>query len=234
MVYTEILPDGFRFEMIWVKGGTFLMGSTPEVDYLPKIKKTVSGFYMSQYLVTQALWYSITGKNPSFFKGKNKPVEQVSWYDVQEFLEALTERTQKQYRLPTEAEWEFAAIGGLYAQNLNFSGSDKLKEVGWYSLNSNGQTRPVGLKLPNELGLYDMSGNIWEWCADHWHGNYEDAPVDGSAWIAGGDKQRRVVRGGSWGYSDYDCRPSNRDRNIADDRSSYIGFRIARSCPPQL
>ncbi|MCR9054939.1 MAG: formylglycine-generating enzyme family protein [Phaeodactylibacter xiamenensis] len=216
--YIEKLPDDTSFEMVWIEGGEFMMGSTPKIQYLPSVRKQVRGFYMAKHLVTQSLWYSITGENPSFFKGENQPVEQVSWYDVQAFLKALNKRTEKQYRLPTEAEWEFAAIGGVYAQKLNYAGSNRLKEVGWYDKNSQAQTHPVGLKFPNQLGLYDMSGNVWEWCVDH---RYKHS--DGSSQII----EEAVARGGSWLISENLCHPSNQTWINTRTRFSHIGFRLA-------
>ena len=170
-------------------------------------------------------------------------MEQVSWDDAQAFLEKLNALPEVQryleqldpqgdkFRLPSEAEWEFAARGGRNTNGFKYAGSNKLKEVGWYDENSYYETKPVGLKFPNELGLYDMSGNVYEWCADAWHGNYEDAPEDGSAWMEGGDQNIRVVRGGSWDGVTLNCRVADRYRFITDDRSSLIGFRLARYSP---
>ncbi|WP_282776071.1 formylglycine-generating enzyme family protein [Phaeodactylibacter xiamenensis] len=236
-IYEEHLPGGMSFEMIKVEGGTFKRGEEQQLV-------TVPGFYIGKYPVTQAVWTAIMKENPSYFKGINHPVERVNWEDVQAFLKNLYGLTGEKYRLPSEAEWEYAARGGEQIrmdaarggksnQGLQYAGSNKLKEVGWSRSNSNGQTQPVGLKLSNELDLYDMSGNVWEWCADHWHENHEGAPVDGSAWITGGNKDRRVVRGGSWIDDDNDCRPSYRDRYNTNNRLNYIGFRLARYHPPE-
>ena len=139
---------------------------------------------------------------------EDHPVINVTWYGAIAYCDWLSEKEGQPYRLPSEAEWEYVARGGVKSKGFLYAGGHKLKEVGWYSKNSHGQTKPVGLKQPNELGLYDMSGNVREWCADHWHENYNGAPTDGSAWVTGGDASRRVVRGGSWFNYDYRCRVS--------------------------
>lgn len=225
-IYEEHLPGGVSFEMVKVEGGTFKRGKEQQVV-------TVPDFYIGKYLVTQSVWTVIMKENPSDFKGENHPVENVSWDDIQVFIKNLYGLTGKKYRLSSEAEWEYAARGGIYNQGQRYAGSNNLKEVGWYRTNSNGQTHPVGLKMPNELGLYDMSGNVWEWCADHWHIDYEGAPVDGSPWTTGGDEERRVVRGGSWYSNVFDCRPSNRSWGITNVQSGDIGFRLARYHLPE-
>ena len=173
----------------------------------------------------EGIWKVAT---PGFeqYVGK-KPVINVTWYGAVAYCEWLSAQTDDNYRLPTEAEWEYAARGGK-SNRFTYSGSQKLKEVGWYDDNSHGQTHPVGLKLPNELGLYDMSGNVDEWCADHWHENYKGAPKDGSAWVTGGEATRRVVRGGSWYFDDLNSRVSYRFRYYSDSRDYDIGFRVAR------
>ncbi|MDX1942862.1 MAG: formylglycine-generating enzyme family protein [Saprospiraceae bacterium] len=229
-IYTETLPDGTSFELIRIEGGSFRMGNDDESAYRwekPAHLVHAPSFHLGKYPVTQALWESVMGENPSYFKGSNRPVEQVSWDDVQIFIEKLNKITKRNYRLPSEVEWEYAARGGKQSKGFQFSGGNKLKEVGWYRENSHDETKPVGLKLPNELGLYDMSGNVREWCADAWHENYEGAPEDGSVWTTGGDQARRVVRGGSWSSLDDSCRVSNRYFSLADIRSYYRGFRLA-------
>ncbi len=159
---------------------------------------------------------------------ENHPIVAVSWYGAVEYCKWLSAQTAQPYRLPSEAEWEFAARGGNAGLNFRYAGGNKLKEVGWYEKNSHVETKPVGLKLPNELELYDMSGNVWEWCADHWRENYDGAPQDGSAWTEGGDADRRVVRGGSWGDDDDYCRVSVRYWYFTLGRYYIIGFRLAR------
>ena len=151
---------------------------------LPVHEVQVPGFYIGKYPVTQALYSLITGENPSRSKGDNHPVEQVSWEEAKAFIQQLNQNTRKNYRLLTEAEWEYAARGGKFSEDYLYAGSDNLKEVGWYEENNspNG-TKAVGQKLPNELGIFEMSGNVDEWCEDDYHETYNGAPTDGSAWI---------------------------------------------------
>ena len=165
--FTEKLEKGLSFEMVYVAGGEFEMGrkDAEAEDWEKPVHKVIlSPFFMSKYLVTQELWESVMGDNPSSFKGTDRPVEKVSWNDAQVFVEKLNVQTGKQYRLPTEAEWEYAARGGKRSMGFLYAGSDKLKEVGWYDANSGNETHPVGQLLGNELGIYDLSGNVWEWC----------------------------------------------------------------------
>ena len=231
-VFSQLLPGAnLSFLMISIEGGTFLMGSEdPEARDREKPVHTVAvpSFYMAKYPVTQALWKAVMGNNPSYFQGDQRPVEQVSWDDAQAFIQQLNEQTGENYRLPTEAEWEYAARGGIYGQGFKYAGSNKLKEVGWYDGNSHGETKPVGLKFLNELGLYDMSGNVWEWCQDVWHENYDGAPKDGSAWLKGGNDRIRVVRGGAWNNVTEVCRVAYRYWDVLDSRFLNVGFRFAQ------
>ena len=240
--YTETLPDGTTFTMLPIQGGSFMMGSNESDREQPIHRVTVPDFYLCEHLVTQAVWQAIMGNNPSHFKGKQKnPVENVSWHDVQAFIEKLnawekthpnTDRPPGYYCLPSEAQWEYAARGGNLSQGFTYAGSNHLDEVGYYDRNSAQQTRPVGLLYPNELGLYDMSGNVWEWCQDEWHKNYEGAPTDGSA--KGNTKDTiiikmgnilRVVRGGSWLNNPLNCPVScRRSSNHYDP----MGCRLSR------
>ncbi|NDV60133.1 formylglycine-generating enzyme family protein [Bacteroides sp. 519] len=217
-------------EMIHVEGGTFTMGATSEqsgdsYDWeLPVHQVTLSSYSIGKYEVTQLQWKQVMGNNPSHFKGDNLPVENVSWDDVQEFISKLNALTGKRYRLPTEAEWEYAARGGNKSQGYKYSGSHSISNVGWYTDNSNNTTHAVGTKSPNELGIYDMSGNVWEWCAD-WYGAYSiNAQTNPKGPATGG---RRVLRGGSWSYIAGYCRVSYRDYFTPADRDSYLGFRLA-------
>lgn len=216
------------FDMIFVKGGTFKMGSNNSDYEKPVHEVSVPDYYIGKYPVTQKLWQEIMGDNPSNFKGDDNPVERVSWNDIQAFLKKLNTKTGKNYRLPTEAEWEYAARGGLNGQATKYAGSDDIGEVAWYRDNSGNKTHPVGQKKANELGLYDMSGNVWEWCQDKWHDNYEGVPTDGSAW-EDGKGSYRVGRGGSWNYGAGNCRVSYRDHWIPDFMFSSLGFRLAHS-----
>ncbi len=168
---------GVTFEMVPVEGGTFTMGAADDDNYAfnwekPAHEVTLSSYYIGKTEVTQALWKAVMGSNPSRFKGDNLPVEQVSWDDCQKFIRRINAATGKQFRLPTEAEWEYAARGGNQSKGYKYSGSNNLDKVAWYGEDwETGSTHPVGKKQPNELGLYDMSGNVWEWCAD-WYGDY--------------------------------------------------------------
>ncbi len=190
----------------------------------------MNDFYLGEFPVTQDLWEAVTGENPARFKGPRRPVDSVSWDRVQNFIQTLNGVTKTVYRLPTEAEWEYAARGGPFweSEGYRYAGSDLLEQVGWYEKNSGGETRDVGLLLPNALGLYDMSGNVWEWCADTWHDNYKGAQVNGAAW-EGGQKNTAVLRGGSWYDDDISCRVARRDWCYRTVRLNYIGFRLARA-----
>ena len=224
------LPTPFR--MIHIPGGTFRMGSPPgapdsDDSERPDHDVTLSDFWLGELPVTQDLWQAVMGSNPSSFKGLRRPVETVSWDDAQVFIEKLNRLTNKTYRLPTEAEWEYAARGGNTGLGFQYAGSDLLLQVGWNIENSDQQTHEVGLLMPNELGLYDMSGNVWEWCQDAWHDNYEGAPEDGSAWEKGGSPDR-VLRGGCWDGMDDSCRSADRYDGGPEIRSYYVGLRLAQ------
>lgn len=231
----ETLSGGLlEFDMIFVEGGTLLMGGAdPDAydDEKPVHKVRLPGFFISKYPVTQALWKAVlNGDDPSYFKGDLRPVEQVSWVDIAErFLPELIRRTDKNYRLPTETEWEYAVRGGKYSEGYLYAGSDKLSEVGWYKENSGMETREVGLLYPNELGIFDMSGNVWEWVEDHWHDHYKGAPTDGSAWLGQGKGAHRVYRGGYWGSLARVCRASYRYHDSPGYRNRLLGFRLTLS-----
>jgi len=221
-------------EMVAVQGGTFMMGCTSEQSSdcddceKPAHEVTVSSFYIGKYEVTQAQWRSIMVNNPSpsHFKGDSLPVEQVSWDDVQEFIHKLNEQTGKQYRLPTEAEWEFAARGGVKSNGNKYSGSNNLEDVAWYSKNSENITHPVGQKQSNELDIYDMSGNVWEWCND-WFGNYSNKAQTNPQGHSFG--LYRIYRGGSWYSYSRLVRVSYRISSSSADRDYCLGFRLACS-----
>jgi sulfatase modifying factor 1 len=232
--YTQTLPDGLSFTLMPVKGDSFQIGSEDGGPFgyeKPPRLIRVKDFYIGTYPVTQALWKAVMGNNPSFFAGDHRPVETVSWDEAKVFIDKLNEKTGRVapglvYRLPTEAEWEYAARGGQLSKGYLYAGSDDLKEVGWYDENSHGETKPVGLKDANELDLYDMSGNVWEWVEDHWHDNYAGIPADGSAWTDGEEGSARVLRGGSWSHGSRGCRVAFRFRHWPDSRSGGIGFRL--------
>ena len=230
--FIEKLNDTISFEMVYVEGGSFMMGrQDDEADEYekPVHKVTLSGFYIGKFQVTQDVWKAMMENNPSRFQGDDLPVEEVSWDDTQAFLEKLNGKTGKNYRLLSEAEWEYAARGGQKSQGYKYAGSNKLKDVGWYNGNSYGATKPVGLKYPNELGIYDMSGNVWEWVADHWHDNYESAPDDSSAWVDRDKRAFRVIRGGGWASSARNCRVAFRSNLDPSYRNFNVGFRLGLS-----
>ena len=224
---TLSFPD-LDLDLILVEGGNFAMGDSERKfdSEQPEHQVEVASFYIGQYPVTQRLWQAVMDKNPSMFQGERRPVERVSWNDAQSFIATLNRETGKTFRLPTEAQREYAARGGKYSQGYAYSGSDKLKQVGWNADNSNGETHDVGLLLANELGIYDLSGNVWEWCEDDYHSNYEGAPEDGSAWIDTPRGDPRVLRGGSYFNTALDCRSTSRSGYHPDDRSNGIGFRL--------
>ena len=230
----EILRDASG-RMVRVEGGTFAMGCTPEQEHCgagekPTRPVQIESFEIDRFEVTQVLWEAVMGENPSAFEDcPTCPVETVSWDDVQAFLHRLNANGD-QYRLPSEAEWEYAARGGQQTGGYQYAGSGSLAEVAWYYENSGNRTQPTGRKQPNELGLFDMSGNTREWVQDCWHGNYDGAPGDGSA-REEGDCSRRVVRGGSWDGKPNDVRAANRDWYTTGFRNNNLGFRIARNLP---
>ena len=228
----EIKTKHSEIEMVYVACGTFKMGATPEQgwdawsDESPVHEVQLSGYYIGKYEVTQALWESVMGTNPSRFKGPDLPVENVSWNDVQEFIRKLNTLTGKSYRLPTEAEWEYAARGGNKSRGYKFSGSDDIGTVAWYSGNSGNKTHPVGTKAANELGIHDMSGNVWEWCSD-WYGDYS-AGFQSNPKGPSSDSYR-VLRGGGWDYDAWRCRVSGRYYYPFVYGNSNYGLRLAAS-----
>jgi len=234
--FSETAVGGQCFEMIFVAGGTFTMGCTSEQvgdcysDESPAHSVTLSGYYIGKYEVTQRLWKAVTGanNNPSSFTGSdNSPVESVSWNQVNAFIDSLNRKTGKTYRLPTEAEWEFAARGGNNSRGYKYSGGHGIDSVAWYSGNNGSSTKPVGTKKPNELGIYDMSGNVWEWVSD-WYGSYSsDAQTNPTGPTTTGSD--RVFRGGSWYNGEGFCRVSFRNGNNPDYSGINIGFRLAVS-----
>ena len=217
-------------EMVFVEGGSFRMGCTKEQgkdchNYeKPEHQVTLSSFYMGKYPVTQGEWKAVMGHNPAYFsKGDNYPVENVSWDDVQEFIRKLNMQTGKNYRLPTEAEWEYAARGGKKNLGYKFSGSNNVNNVAWHEGNSNESTHPVGAKQPNELGIYDMCGNVWEWCSD-WSGPYSALAQTNPT--GPGSGSYHILRGGSWRAPIADCRVSYRYDVTPGDHYYSLGFRI--------
>jgi len=241
--------------MVFVKGGTFQMGSDDgNSDEKPIHSVTVSDFYISKYEVTVNEYMKFANETNSHFpewkeknsnynvdtgtddhykrigdalKKGNNPIVGISWNDAVAYCKWLSQKTGQTYRLPTEAEWEYAARGGTnYTDYYTYSGSNTIDDVAWYSSNSSSHTHTVGTKTANQLGIYDMSGNVWEWCSDKWHDNYEEAPTDGSAW-ENGSGSSRVHRGGSWGSNANGCRVAFRSYGGSPNNCNYIGgFRI--------
>ena len=212
--------------MVYVSGGTFIMGGDDSSDQMPTHSVTLSSYYICKYEVTQALWRAVMGSNPSNFKGNNLPVENVSWYDCQTFIKRLNSYTGRNFRLPTEAEWEFAARGGNYSRHYKYSGSNHIDDVAWYIDNSNKRPHPVGTKQANELGLYDMSGNVGEWCSD-WDGSYSSYSQTNPTGPNSGSF--RVNRGGFWRYNARYCRTPERSSNAPDYCVNFIGLRLVLS-----
>ncbi|MBO1051454.1 MAG: SUMF1/EgtB/PvdO family nonheme iron enzyme [Dolichospermum sp. DET73] len=248
--FTQNLPDGVTLEMVAIPGGTFIMGSPENEEFRssdesPQHQVTVPSFFMGKYPVTQKQWRAVAalGKvnidlksDPSYFKGDNLPVECVSWNDAREFCARLSRMANKTYRLPSEAEWEYACRGGtttpfycgetISTDLANYDGNYT------YGQGQKGQyrekTTEVGIFPANPFGLYDMCGNVWEWCEDGWHENYINPPIDGSAWTSLSSKHK-MLRGGSWDYSPSDCRSAYRYNDSPDYRNSNYGFRLVVS-----
>ena len=224
--------NGVSFRMIAVGGGTFKMGATSEQgsdadnDEKPVHNVTLSDYYIGETEVTQELWEVVMGSNPSNFKGNKKPVEQVSWNDCQEFIKKLNQLTGKNFRLPTEAEWEYAARGGNKSKGYKYSGSNTIGNVAWYYDNSSSRTHDVKTKQANELGIYDMSGNVWEWCQDG-YGSYSSSSQTNPTGPSSGSY--RVSRGGSWGSHAKNCRVSLRYYGIPGSSGISLGLRLSLS-----
>ncbi|GAA6620074.1 SUMF1/EgtB/PvdO family nonheme iron enzyme [Scytonema sp. NUACC26] len=257
--FTEDLGNGVLLEMVAIPRGQFLMGS-PESELerydteSPQHTVTIQPFFMGKYPITQAQWQAVANlpkvevdlkPDPSHFKGAKRPVEQVSWDDAIEFCARLSQKTGKNYRLPSEAEWEYACRAGtttpfhfgetITTDLANYRGTDWTYEgtvyPGNYGQGSKGeyreQTTDVGKSLPNAFGLYDMHGNIWEWCQDAWHDNYESAPTDGTAWMKDNDNHLRLLCGGLWYGDPKICRSAHCNWNLRVDRNLHVGFRVA-------
>ena len=217
--------NGVNFTMIVVPGGTFLMGATSEQhDEEPVHDVTLSDYCIGETEVTQELWKAVMGSNPSYFKDYNLPVETVSWDDCQTFIKKLNSLTGANFRLPTEAEWEYAARGGNKSRFTQYAGSSNINDVAWYYANSGSKTHAVKTKQPNELGLYDMSGNVWEWCQD-WYGSYSSSSQTNPTGPSSGSN--RVRRGGSWNNDAKYCRSGYRFSNNPTYSDFNLGLRLA-------
>ena len=224
----EFTVNGVSFSMVYVKAGSFYMGSDEYSDEKPVHLVTLSqDYYIGRFPVTQELWRAVMGTHaPCHFKGDKLPVEMVSWEECQVFVQRLSQLTDRDFRLPTEAQWEFAARGGVESKGYKYAGSNNLDEVAWYTENSGGKTHEVGTKQPNELGIYDMSGNVWEWCQDWYSSSYPTAnPVTDPKGSSSGSG--RVSRGGSWSNDAANCRTANRDCNAPSNRYYNLGLRLA-------
>lgn len=226
----ELARNVLDIPMVVVAGGTFEMGGIETYgeqcypDEFPKHTVTVDDYYIGQFEVTQELYKFVMGYNPSHFVGDSLPVDNISWVDAKTFIHELNKMTGKQYRLPTEAEWEFAARGGRWSQDLNYSGSDDLNAVGWCDGNSGRRTHAVGTKAPNELDIYDMCGNVYEWCQDR----YAIYKADPQTNPQGPDfGKARVMRGGSWRSEARNCRNTYRSSEDYEARILNCGLRLA-------
>lgn len=231
--FVETLPSGVDLEMVAIPCGSFIMGGYTElVTYTPH-EVTVGPFFIGKYQITQRQWKAVMENNLSVNQAfDTSPIHSVSWHDVQDFCARLSELTGKEYRLPSEAEWEYAARAGSTSDYCFGDDESLLSEYAWYDLNSarpgiKRRIHPVGEKKPNAWNLYDVHGNVWEWCEDTWHDNYEGAPNDGSAWKTSG--QWKVQRGGGWA----DCAEllllCNRSSDASVCRFTDVGFRVAAS-----
>ncbi|NJP12495.1 MAG: formylglycine-generating enzyme family protein [Leptolyngbyaceae cyanobacterium RU_5_1] len=252
--WIENLGNGISLEMVAIPGGTFLMGSPEnELDRddseSPQHPVTIPSFLIGKYPVTQAQWRAVATlpqikeelrSGPSYFNGDRQPVKRVSWHDAVEFCARLSAHTRRAYRLPSEAEWEYACRAGTTTP-FHFGETiapDLANYNGNYSYNEGPQgkyrekTTPVSqFGIANAFGLCDMHGNVWEWCLDHWHENYQGAPTDGSAWLTDNNNAGRVIRGGSWHYNPWFCRSAYRGRSNPDGRPYYLGFRVVCVLP---
>jgi formylglycine-generating enzyme required for sulfatase activity len=251
--FSQDLDNDITLEMVAIPGGTFTMGSPQDEkdsydDERPQHEVNVPTFFMGKYPITQTQWRAIaaTAKididletNPSEFKGDELPVESVNWYQATEFCKRLSRETKREYRLPSEAEWEYACRAGTTTPF--YFGETITGELANYNTNKTyveeyrNETTPVGQFPPNAFGLYDMYGNVWEWCADTWHDNYDGAPTDGSAWIENGDDNRSPLRGGAWYTFPYRCRSAHRNIDARRySRSFLYGFRVVCSAERTL
>ncbi len=258
--YQEDLGGGVKLEMVKIPAGQFMMGASSEQAEqlkkdverycdgcdgaktanieLPQHRVSVAAFYIGKFEITQAQWKAVMGRNPSNFKKDDLPVELVTWNDCVRFCKLLSQKTGRQYRMPSEAEWEYACRGGssaafAFGDNIN---TDIVNYDGGFpygaapkGLNRNTTTAVGSLGIANAFGLYDMHGNVYEWCQDIWHENYQGAPTDGNAWMSGGDQAKRVLKGGSWDVNGLNCRSSYRFGDYPDARGKGVslGVRIA-------
>jgi formylglycine-generating enzyme required for sulfatase activity len=244
--FTEDLGDGTAIDMVYIPGGTFQMGCSHNSSAQPQHPVRIQPFFMGKYTVTQEQWKKVM-ENTSYFKADKRPIEQVSWNESVEFCDRLTKRTGNSYRLPSEAEWEYACRAGTITNlsfgdqithdlvNTSFGDCEDIfiyRSIGccdpyyWHFKDSREHTLDVGQFYPNAFGLFDMHGNVWEWCSDPYHSNYNGAPSDGSSWEIGGSENQRMLRGGSWKSDSSECSSSYRYYLSRDSRRNDIGFRV--------
>ena len=260
--FLEQLNDQISLEMMLIPGGEFLMGAPEdELDSKhyerPQHKVSVPTFFLGKYPVTQEQWRTVVAMpqvnrelqpNPSYFKGDKRPVESVSWYEAMEFCDRLSRHSRRKYRLPSEAEWEYACRAGtntpfhfgetIITDLANYRGADR-EEYNWSDSYGEGpkeeyreETTPVNkFGIANNFGLCEMHGNVWEWCLDHWHDSYQNAPSDGSAWVSGGGSSLRVLRGGSWYDNPNNCRSATRNGNNPENDYNIDGIRVVCMMP---
>lgn len=227
-VHVDNPDDSVLFKMVFVEGGTFQMGSNNgNANERPEHSVTLDSYYIGQTEVTQKLWKIVMGNNPSYFKGDNLPVESVSWYACQDFIAKLNKITGENFRLPTEAEWEFAARGGVKSKGYTYSGSNNINDVAWYYSNSNDRTHPVASKMPNELGIYDMSGNVSEWCQDYPYNYSSEAQLNP---IGSKPDPNRMHRGGDFDWDADVCRVISRSHDAAVLADFDKGLRLVLQC----
>jgi len=263
--FVERLSDAVGLEMMQIPAGTFLMGSPEdELERVsaegPQHEVNIATFFMGKYPVTQAQWRAVAAMpqinrslepDPSRFKGDQRPVGQVSWEGAVEFCDRLSAHTGREYRLPTEAEWEYACRAGtttpfhfgetITTDLANYRGTDKeqMKSSGSYGQGPKGEYRKETTAvdhfgIANAFGLCDMHGNVWEWCQDHWHDHYKGAPTNGSAWLTENESAKRVLRGGAWNYRPRSCRSASRTYYTPDYHFIYVGFRVVCAAPRTL
>lgn len=230
------LTADFDLEMVTIPSGTFLMGSGAASHESPVHHVNIQGFQMGKFAVTQQQWRIVANTfewskivlpaEPSYFRGDLHPVERITWYEAVEFCERLTIKFGRNFRLPTEAEWEYACRASTTTPYFFDLDKEDIGDYAWYNENSGHRTHPVGQKLPNPWGLYDIVGNAWEWCQDKWHRTYEDAPNDNAAWLEGSTNDCRLLRGASWNAFPGACRSTPRNRILPSYRAFYYGLRV--------
>lgn len=232
--FRDDLGNGVHIEMVRIPSGRLALGSPTnetgrQENESPISEVNIPAFYMAKFVVTQEQWVTIMGSNPAIFRENlQAPVESISWLEAQDFCRKLAARSQHFYRLPSESEWEYACRASTNTAYHFGDSPAQLADYAWFADNANKRSQPVGQKVPNPWGLYEMHGGVWEWCEDIWHDNFNGAPADGSAWIDS-NSSRRVRKGGSWSNQSKQCRSASREWHWQSDRYNDIGFRVAIS-----